>query len=121
MFNMTGAHKAGHTLLRLSWLGLMIWQLLWHALLPAPVGSNNWILAVIALIPLLPFTKGVMKINHASLMWGAFLIMIYFSIGVMETWSNADQRLAAIIQIVLSCAYFSGVILANRRIGESQD
>ena len=99
----------------------MIWQLLWHALLPVPAGSNNWILAVIALIPLLAFTKGIMKINHASLMWGAFLIMIYFSIGVMETWSNPDQRMAAIIQIVLSCLYFSAVILVNHRFRESRD
>lgn len=118
---MTGLHKTGHTLLRLSWLGLMTWQLAWHALLPVPAGSGNWIIAIIALVPLLPFTKGVMNINHSSMMWGAFLIMVYFCIGVMETWSNADQRMAAIIQIVLSCAYVSGVILANRPVRESQD
>ncbi len=111
---MSGVRKAGLILLRLSWVGLILWQLLWHALLPVPAGSENWILAIIALIPLLPFAKGIMQANHRSLLWGGFLIMIYFSIGVMETWSNADQRMAAIIQIVLSCTYFSGVILVNR-------
>jgi uncharacterized membrane protein len=113
----TGIQHTGRFLLRLSWSGLLLWQIIWHAMLPVlPAGNRNWTLAIIALIPLLPLTPGVIKARHRSLVLGMFLVMVYFIIGVMETWSNADQRIAAIVQIVMTCMYFTGLVMFNRPV-----
>ena len=111
---MNTPQKTGRYLLRLSWSGLMVWQLAWHALLPAPGGNANWILALIAMVPLLPLTRGVMRQSNRSLELGMFLLMIYFIIGVMEAWSNPAQRLAAVLQVVLCVCYFVGLVLFRR-------
>ena len=95
--------------------------MLWHALIPVPAGNENWIMAIVALIPLLLLTAGVMKASHRSLVFGSFLVMLYFIVGIMEAWSNADQRLAAIVQVALSCAYFSALILFNRPVQAPAD
>ena len=118
---MNSTQKTGLHLLRLSWTGLLAWQLTWHALLPAPGGSENWILALIAIVPLLPLTKGVMKKSYRSLVLGMFLLTVYFIIGVMETWSSPDQRVAALIQVVLCCCFFAGLVLFNRPTQAQQD
>ena len=107
--------------MRWSWAGLALWQLAWHALLPSPAGNENWTLAIFAVIPLLPLTTGVLRASHRSLVLGIFLVMLYFIVGVMEIWSNPDQRLAAIVQVVLACAYFLGVVLFNRPVQAAAD
>ena len=94
---MHGARKAGLHLLRWCWAGMVLWQLIWHAMLALPAGSGNWILAVFAAAPLMLLSRVVMKARYRGLVWGMFLMMIYFIIGVMETWSNADQRIAAVV------------------------
>ena len=111
---MNTSRNAGRLLIRLCWAGLLVWQLAWHALIPEPAGSSNWILALIAFIPLLPLTPGVMKNRHKALAWGMFLAMLYFIVGVMEAWSNPPQRLPAIAQIILTCGFFLGLVLFNR-------
>lgn len=113
---MGSTQNTGRKLIRLSWAGLVIWQLAWHALIPEPGGSANWILALIAIVPLIPLTPGVMNNRHRALAWGMFLAMLYFIVGVMETWSNPPQRMAAIVQIVLSCGFFLGLVLFNRPV-----
>jgi len=114
--------NTGRHLLRWSWVGLLLWQILWHALLPLlAAAKSHWILAIIALLPLLPFTPGVMKTRHRSLVLAMFVVMIYFVIGVMECWANAEQRIEAIVQILLCCSYFGGLVLFNRPVLTSQE
>ena len=55
-----------------------------------------------------------MKASDRGLAWGMFLMMIYFIIGVTETWSNAEQRIAAVVQTALACGFFLGLVLFNR-------
>ncbi|MFT5138646.1 MAG: putative membrane protein [Lysobacterales bacterium] len=108
--------KTGRHLILFSWSGLVLWQFIWHAILPVPGGNANWILAILASIPLLMFTAGVVKTRHKPLTWGMFLVMLYFIVGVMESWSNADQRFAASIQIILTCVFFLGLVLFTRPV-----
>lgn len=108
-------HDTGRILIRLSWLCLLGWQIIWHALAPLlPAGNHNWAVAAIALLPLLPFTPGVLKLRQRTLIYGMFIVMIYFIIGIMETWANPEQRSVAVVQVVLSCLYFVGLVLFNR-------
>ncbi len=88
-----------------SYLALLLLQIIWHGLLPQPWGSQNWILAVVAALPLLLPLAGIAAGRMRSMTWGGFLAVLYFVIGVMEAWSNPAQRIPAIIQIVLALAY----------------
>ena len=118
---MPGARRAGLHLLRLCWAGMVFWQLIWHAMLAEPGGSHNWILAVIAATPLMLLSGAVMKAGDRGLAWGMFLMMIYFIIGVTETWSNAEQRIAAAVQTGLACGFFLGLVLFNRPVRSKPD
>ncbi|HET6564967.1 MAG TPA: DUF2069 domain-containing protein [Xanthomonadales bacterium] len=88
-----------------AYLALLLLQVVWHGLLPSPMGSQNWILALVASLPLLLPLRGIAAGRMRSMTWGGFLAVLYFVIGVMEAWSNPAQRIPAIIQIVVSLAY----------------
>lgn len=88
-----------------AYLALVLLQALWHFLLPAPMGAQNWILASIAIIPLLLPIAGISAGRFRSMTWGGFLAVLYFCIGVMEAWSNPPQRIPAIAQITVSLLY----------------
>lgn len=111
---MPDIRKTGSILIRSCWVGLMAWQLAWHALIPEPHGSQNWALGLIAVLPLIPLTAGTWRHHQKTLAWGMFLAMLYFIVGIMEAWSNPPQRLAALVQVALTCGYFAGLVLLNR-------
>ena len=106
--------RLGKRLVLLSWLFLLGWQLAWHGLLPPPHGSRSWVLALLATAPLLVLTRGVWQARQRSYFWAMFLVMLYFLVAVMEAWSNADQRLAAITQLVLTLVFFCGLFISWR-------
>ena len=87
------------------YLALILLQVTWHFLLPPPFGSRNWVLAAVAVFPLLLPMRGMLSGRFRSMTWGGFLSVLYFVIGVMEAWSNPSQRIAACIQIVLALGY----------------
>lgn len=94
-----------------TYLALLLLQVVWHGLLPSPMGSQNWILTLVACLPLLLPFRGIAAGQMRSMTWGGFLAVLYFVIGVMEAWSNPEQRIPAIIQILVSlayCALFAG-------------
>jgi uncharacterized membrane protein len=92
------SHHAGVTL---AYFGLLILQLVWHALLPAPFGAESWWLALIATGSLLIPFKGIIKGNIRSMIWGGYLLVFFLVIGIVEAWSNPTQRLPALLQIML--------------------
>ena len=95
----------------------MILQPVWHALLPVPYGASSWWLGLLATIPLLFPLKGVLKGSVRSMTWAGFLMLLYLVIGVMEAWSNAPQRVPALIQtglVAVSIATMLGFSRENR-------
>ena len=46
--------------------------------------------------------------------WGGYVMVLYFVVGVMEAWSNPNERLAAIAQILLTVMYFSCLVLLTQ-------
>lgn len=47
-------------------------------------------------------------------MWSSYLMLIYFSHGIIETWANADERILAIMELVLSSIYFIAATMCYR-------
>lgn len=102
-------------LLKATYLGLVILQPLWHALLPPPYGSGNWFLATIATVPLLLPLKGLMANSLRSMTWAGYLVMLYLVVGIMEAWSNPAQRVAALTQTALVIVFVGSVLVFSRR------
>ena len=88
-----------------AYLATLIWQVVWHGLLPPPWGARNTWLALMACLPLLIPLFGLVRGNYRSMIWAGLLLMLYFTIGMMEIWSNPPQRFPAIVQIVLAVFY----------------
>jgi uncharacterized membrane protein len=104
-----------------AYLALLLLQITWHGLLPVPTGAQNWVLALVASLPLLLPLAGIAAGRMRSMSWGSFLAVLYFVIGVMEAWSNPAQRIPAVIQVVLSLAYCGLFAVYSRQISKPAD
>jgi uncharacterized membrane protein len=102
-------------LLRLSYLATAAWQIIWHGLLPPPLGARLPWLAVLALVPLLLPLRGLIALQTRAITWAAYLLLFYFTVAVMEAWSNPEQRLAALVQTALVTSCLVSIVLFNRR------
>ncbi len=103
-------------LLRTSYLALLAWQWVWHAIVPQPAGSRKIWLAALLTLPLLLTLRGVIRVETRSINWSSYLLLPYVLIGVMEAWSQADQRLVALVQtaLVVVCGLSIGLINRQR-------
>jgi len=88
-----------------AYVATLIWQCVWHGLLPRPLGASNAWLALVASLPLLIPLYGLVRGNYRSMIWAGLILMLYFVIGIMEAWSNPPQRLPALVQVVLPILY----------------
>ena len=102
-------------LLKAAYLGLILLQPLWHALLPPPYGAGNWVLAAVATVPLLLPLKGLLANSLRSMTWAGYLVMLYLVIGIMEAWSNPPQRIPALAQTALVIIFVGSVLVFSRR------
>ncbi len=102
-------------LLKAAYLGLILMQPLWHALLPPPYGAGNWVLAAVATVPLLLPLKGLLANSLRSMTWAGYLVMLYLVIGIMEAWSNPPQRIPALAQTALVIVFVGSVLVFSRR------
>jgi uncharacterized membrane protein len=92
----------------------LLWQPVWHGLLPPPYGARNVWLAAFASLPLLIPLRGLLRSNYRSMIWAGLLLLLYFAIGVMEAWSNPLQRLPALVQVILPVCYLLAFKERNR-------
>jgi uncharacterized membrane protein len=97
-----------------AYLATLVWQVIWHGLLPPPLGTQSTWLAVAACLPLLIPLKGLVRGNYRSMIWAGLLLMLYFAIGVMEVWVNPPQRVPAMVQVALAVFYLFAFRMRNR-------
>ena len=88
-----------------AYVATLLWQVIWHWLLPAPLGARNGGLTLLACLPLFIPLAGLIRGNYRSMIWAGLLLMLYFTIGIMEAWSNPPQRLPALVQVTLAIFY----------------
>jgi len=99
------------------YLAALVWQPVWHWLLPPPLGAGNAWLGLVACAPLLIPLRGLLRANYRSMIWAGLLLMLYVTIGVMEAWSNPAQRLPALVQVILPLLYLFAFRLRNLQRG----
>jgi len=89
-----------------AYFGILAWQLIWIGLLPPPTGPRNLWLTVFALLPLLIPLAGLVRERHRSMIWAGVLLLLYFTAGITEAWTNPAHRWPALIQVTLVIVYF---------------
>ena len=97
-----------------AYAATLFWQVIWHGLLPPPLGARNIWLTLLACVPLFIPLAGLIRGKYRSMIWAGLLLMLYFTIGIMEAWSNPPQRLPALVQIVLPVFYLFAFKMRNR-------
>lgn len=102
----------------ISLILLIILTLLWELILaPLKVGGSLLVLkAAFLLLPLM----GILKGKRYTYQWTSMFILLYFTEGVVRTWS--DQGLSqqlAIIETILSVIFFVSAIYYAKYTGKS--
>ncbi len=97
-----------------AYAATLAWQVIWHGLLPPPLGAHNPWLSLVACLPLLIPLAGLWRGNYRSMIWAGLLLMLYLTIGIMEAWSNPPQRLPALVQVTLAVFYLFAFRQRNR-------
>lgn len=107
--------STGRALLSAAYLALIVLQAIWHGLLPDPLGNENWILAGVAVLPLLLPLRGLLAGSLRSMTWAGYLVMLYLVVGVMEAWANPPQRVPALLQVGLVVVFVGSVLVFSRQ------
>ena len=97
-----------------GYFGLFALLMLWNTVL-AP--SSSFPVALILLItvtPLLLPLRGLLDRNPKSCAWMAYISLIYFIHGSVETYVNANGRLYPSLEVMLSLMLFFGTTLYVR-------
>jgi len=88
-----------------TYFGTLAWQLIWLGLLPPPTGPRNLWLAGFACLPLLIPVVCLLRKQHRSMIWGGLLLLLYFTVGITEAWTNPAHRWPALVQVALAIIY----------------
>ena len=80
---------------------LLALQIVWHLWLAPPRVLPPWLVAGIAIAPLLPVAWAVLKRRPRALFWGALLALFYFCHGISEWWTTPATRVLAAAQTLL--------------------
>lgn len=109
------------TLLTIAYLALILLQPAWHALAPSPLGNESWVLAVVAVVPLLLPLRGLLAGSLRSMTWAGYLVMLYLVVGVMEAWANPPQRIPALTQVLLVVLFIGSVLAFSRQVPRTRE
>jgi uncharacterized membrane protein len=96
-------------LLRCAWLSLTFLILLlftWEVVTYTnPVGAA-W--SFLKILPLMIILRKVLQRHIYTLQWSSMLVLLYFTEGVVQAWSNLDHfsRQMGLIEITLTLIYF---------------
>jgi len=83
-------------------LALLALQFLWHGfLLPSTIG-NRWSVALLFSLPLLPSLLLLIARRPSAVFWGGVAALLYFCHGITESWTVAQARPLALLEVALS-------------------
>ncbi|MDH5180382.1 MAG: DUF2069 domain-containing protein [Gammaproteobacteria bacterium] len=93
-----------------GYFGLFILLLLWITLLAPPTRVPVSLVLLLFVGPLLFPLRGLLYRKRYTHAWTAFLVLIYFTHGVVEAWSNPAERWLAVAEITLSLMLLTGCV-----------
>lgn len=99
-----------HIVTLTGFFGLFILLMLWHTVLVPPVKFPVALILLFTVTPLLLPMRGLLAGKPRSCAWAAYISLIYFIHGAIETWSNPAERIYAALEVVFSLMLFFGAI-----------
>ena len=97
-----------------GYFGLMLLLLAWFGWISPPKALPISLALFFMLVPLLFPLRGILYGRPYTFAWASFLSLIYFIHGVVEAYSSEEDRYLALLEIVLSLAFYSGSMLYAR-------
>lgn len=107
-----------HTVALAGFLGLFALVMLWNSVLAPSSRFPVALMLVITVTPLLLNMRGLLARKPKSCAWMAYISLIYFIHGSIETYANVSERLYASLEVLLSLMLFFGATLYVRFAGK---
>lgn len=101
-----------------GYFSLLILLVLWHGFI-FPATKQPWLMLAYIIAPLLFPLRGLLQEKPYTYAWTSFVVLIYFIHGVVEAWANDNERVYAIIEIILSVQVYLGAIYYARLQGRA--
>jgi uncharacterized membrane protein len=84
-----------------AWMALIALQCAWYAWLFPPQQIPIGLVLAVTVIPLLLPLFALRNVRRA-LLWTGILSLFYFCHGVAESWSSAQERGVALVEVMLT-------------------
>jgi uncharacterized membrane protein len=84
-----------------AWIALIVLQCAWYAWLFPPQQIPLWLVLAVTVVPLLLPFFAIHNMRRA-LLWAGVLSLFYFCHGIAESWSSAQERWPALIEVLLT-------------------
>ncbi len=97
-----------------SYFGLLALLIAWLGWISPPRGLPISIALFFMTVPLLFPLRGILYGRPYTFAWASFLALFYFIHGVVEAYSSPEDRYLALLEIVLSLAFYSGSVFYAR-------
>lgn len=92
----------------IGYFGLFTLLMLWITVLAPPARFPVALVLIVTVTPLLLPLRGLLHGQLKSCAWSAYVSLIYFIHGTAEAYVNPDERIYALIEVVLSLMLFFG-------------
>ncbi len=102
----------------IGFFGLFALLMLWNTVLAPSIRFPVALVLLVAVTPLLLPMRGLLDRNPRSCAWAAYVSLIYFLHGTAEAYVNADERLYASLEVLLSLMLFFGSAFYVRLAGK---
>lgn len=97
-----------------GYFGLLVLLVAWYGWLSPPHALPISVALFIMTVPLLFPLRGLLHARPYTFAWASFLALFYFIHGVVEAYSSEEDRYLALLEIVLSLAFYTGSMLYAR-------
>jgi len=97
-----------------SYVGLIITVVVWYFFISPPQHTYSLILTVTYVLVLLSPAVGLIKKSLGVYMWSSYIMLIYFGHATIELWASADEKIYALLELVLSSIYFVSATMCYR-------
>jgi len=101
-----------------GYFGLFALLMLWNTILAPSSRLPVALMLLITVTPLLLPMRGFLDRNPKSCAWMAYISLIYFIHGSIETYVNTQGRLYPSLELILSLMLFFGATLYVRFAGK---
>jgi len=103
-----------HNISLASYFSLLFTIIIWYFVVSPPQIILSAIFSGLYVLILLTPIVMLLKKDPRVYAWSNFIMLIYFSHAIIETWANDERRLFAIAELVFSSLYFVSATICAR-------